>query len=133
METIEKGDISQVMVTAALLRSGATVLEPIGANHRYDLVIERDGVFYRVQCKTGRLRRGAVLFNACSSGGVKSHRRHYRGQIDMFGVFCHETDTCYLVPVNDVPITEGCLRVDSPVQKQPNVLRWAKDYIIHRA
>ena len=44
------------------------MLIPFGDNQRYDLVVEREGNFVRVQCKTGRVRKeGQILFNTCSS------------------------------------------------------------------
>jgi len=61
------GDRSTLAVMLALQRAGYVVLMPFGENTRYDLVIEKGTSFARVQCKTGRLRGGAVMFAACSS------------------------------------------------------------------
>ena len=61
------GDRSTLAVMLALQRAGYVVLLPFGENTRYDLVIENGTSFARVQCKTGRLRSGAVRFAACSS------------------------------------------------------------------
>jgi hypothetical protein len=54
---------------AALYESGYGLYVPFGENTRCDLVIEREGALDRVQIKTGRLRRGAVVFNVCSTYG----------------------------------------------------------------
>ena len=59
---------------------------PFGENCRYDLVLA-DGVrLTRVQCKTGRMRLGAVEFATASSyahhPNEKPTQRHYRGQVD---------------------------------------------------
>ena len=62
MDTKRIGDVSQLMVEAALLVKGYSVLVPIGDNDRYDFVIEKDGDFKKVQCKTGRIKSGAVRF-----------------------------------------------------------------------
>ena len=56
------GDITQSQVMAALLKHGKNVLMPFGDNCRYDLVVEQEGLFFRIQCKTGRMSRGAVVF-----------------------------------------------------------------------
>ena len=61
------GDRSTLAVMLALQRAGYIVLLPFGENTRYDLVIDDGTSFARVQCKTGRLRDGAVRFAACSS------------------------------------------------------------------
>jgi hypothetical protein len=44
---------------------GARFLVPFGENTRYDLVIDEETRLARVQCKTGRFRRG-VSFKVCS-------------------------------------------------------------------
>ncbi len=126
MHTKEKGDISEAMVTAAFLRSRFTVLKPIGERHRFDLVIDRGNGFERVQCKSGRLRNGAICFATCSNmahhGGG---RKDYRGQVELFGVYCSDNDMCYLVPVSDVGIAEGKLRFDPSKNGQKKNVRLA--------
>jgi len=67
MHTIEKGDLSVAMITAAFLRKQYVVLKPLSELSRYDLVIDKGSGFERVQCKTGRLRNGVIIFNTCSS------------------------------------------------------------------
>lgn len=113
MHTVEKGDICVAMLTAAFLEKRYIVLKPLSEYSRYDLVIDRGSGFERIQCKTGRLRNGAVRFNACSS--TAHHRngtvRDYRGQADWFGVYCPDNDECYLIPVESVGLRQGALRV----------------------
>ncbi len=46
---------------------GYELLVPFGENTRYDLVFFDGSRFARVQCKTGRLRDGAVIFRTSSS------------------------------------------------------------------
>lgn len=134
MTPIERGDLSVAMITAAFLRSQWVVLKPLSEGHRYDLVIDRGNGFERVQCKTGRLRRGAVLFNACSSlahhRGRNVGRRGYRGQIEIFAVYCPETDEVYVVPVQDVPENDASLRVEAPKNNQTTGIKLASDYRI---
>jgi len=101
------GDISEIMVLSALIRAGYYVSVPFGENQRYDLIAEKDNVLYRVQVKTGRLRKGAILF-ACYSS--HSHRggsmRRYAGEIDFFGVYCPDVDSTYLIPSRMLPRTQ---------------------------
>jgi len=61
------GDRTTLAVMLALSRAGFTLLVPFGENTRYDLVIDDGLQLSRVQCKTGRLRNGAILFPTCSS------------------------------------------------------------------
>jgi hypothetical protein len=121
----------------ALQALGIPVLMPFGENTRYDLVIERGGRLSRVQCKTGRLRTGAVRFATCSAYGHHRHpsqsRRDYRGEVDYFAVFCPETNGVYLVPIDDVPTTtQGCLRVETARNNQTRGIRAAEAYEIAR-
>ncbi len=104
----------------ALIDSGYDVFMPFGENTRCDLVIDNGAALRRVQCKTGRLRKGAVVFRTCSSyahhPNPKVLRRDYHGQIDDFAVFCPELGAVYLIPIEDVTnrTTSAMLRVDPP-------------------
>jgi len=128
------------MVLARLVQAGNNVLVPFGENTRYDYVIEeRDGSFTRVQCKTGRLRGGTIRFKACSftyhhpnNRGTRVYRHNYRGQADVFGIYCPETDSVYLVPVDDVGLNTGSLRVTPTRNNQVKKIRWARDFEVLR-
>jgi len=115
------GDRSTLAIMAALREQGFALLVPFGENTRYDLVIDDGRRLSRVQCKTGRLRNGAVRFKACS---VSAHHRRpatirdYLGQIDFFAVYC--------------PETSGSLRVDPTRNNQRKYIRFAADYEIGR-
>jgi len=56
---VDVGTRTEAVVLAELVKRGYRVLLPFGHNHRYDLVLDVEGRFVRVQCKTGRLSRGA--------------------------------------------------------------------------
>ena len=62
-----KGDRTALAVMIALQDASFGVALPFGENTRYDLVIDDGHSLARVQCKTGRLREGAVRWNACSN------------------------------------------------------------------
>lgn len=124
------GERSEAVILAKLLLRGEVVLQPFGDNQRYDLVIDRDGVFVRIQCKTGRLVNGAVRFSCCSNAGGNG-RRDYRGQIDFFAVYCPDNDSVYFVPVDDAPLQTAHLRIEDTKLRGPKTnLRWAREYMI---
>jgi hypothetical protein len=125
------GDLSEIMVLSALIRAGYYVSIPFGENHRYDLIAEKDNVLYKIQVKSGRLRKGAILF-ACYSS--HAHRgggmRRYTGEIDLFGVYCADVDGVYLIPAADVSAWSWSLRVESPKNGQSKKVRWASRYLL---
>lgn len=126
-----KGEAAQLAILARLALRGHTVLLPYGDALRYDLALDQDGRLARIQCKLGRLKDGAIVFRLYSVHGRSStERRQYTGDIEFFGVYCPETDKCYLVPMEDIKgMKYNCaLRVDKPRNAQVKNIRWAKTY-----
>ena len=131
------GDRTTLAVMLALVDAGHEVSVPFGENCRYDLIIVRTGELIRVQCKTGRLRDGAVRFATASTyahlSSAQDLRRHYIGQIDAFAVYCPETQGVYLIPIGDVPShASAYLRVEAPRNRQRKRIRFAREYEIAR-
>jgi PD-(D/E)XK endonuclease len=127
------GDRSTLASMLALYDAGYAVFLPFGENTRYDLVIDDGTCLQRVQCKTGRLRDGAVRFSTCSSYAHHAHanatRRDYRGEVDSFAVYCPDTGVLYLVPIDDLPTTvEGALRVEPARNGQQRGVRLGAPY-----
>ena len=133
MNTKGIGEKSEGQVLAALLKAGKTVLMPFGDNQRYDFVVEDAGNFLRIQCKTGNMKKGSVVFPTCSSSVHRGGpRRTYEGEVDFFGVYCRETEECYLVPIAELAgrDREASLRVDEPKNGQKVGIRRARDFKI---
>ena len=129
------GDRTTLAVMMALREAGYGLLVPFGENTRYDLVIESDERLEKVQCKSRRLRNGAVVWSVCSNYGhhraPRARSRDYIGEVDYFGVYCAETGGVYLLPLADVPLRRmGTLRVDPPRNNQRKAIRYAADYEI---
>jgi hypothetical protein len=129
LTTNDIGERAQGVILAEMMKYGYTVLIPFGEGRRYDMVIEKDAQFFRLQCKTGRYINGVIKFNACSSNWFnKTRKRYTREDIDYFAVYCEHTGKIYLVPVEDVGSTDGFLRVEPTVNNQTKGVRWARDY-----
>jgi len=130
------GDRTTLAIMLALHALDVPTSVPFGENTRYDLIIERGRRLLRVQCKTGRLRAGAVRFNTCSFYGHHPNPKPYRdyiGEIDAFAVYCLETGVVYLIPIEDVALRrQGALRVTAPRNNQRRRIRFASDYEIAR-
>jgi len=120
----------------ALREAGYAISVPFGENTRYDLVIDGGGL-RRVQCKTGRLREGAVRFATCSSyvhhQRPRTPQRDYIGDVDCFAVHYPDTDGVYLIPIGAISTRrEGSLRVDPSRNGQRKHIRLAALYEIGR-
>jgi hypothetical protein len=127
---VDVGLRSEAAVIAELNRRGYCVLLPFGFNNRYDFVIHVDDRFLRVQCKTGRLREGVIMYptrsTRCSTSGI--HFRDYDGEVDLFIVYCPQNEKLYAIPPSDLARGAGTLRVDPPANNQVRGIRWAVDY-----
>ena len=125
------GEITEGAILGQLVKSGCTVLLPFGNNKRYDLVVDfGDGKFNKVQCKTGRYRRGCVVFNTASTSG-KGKRKNYKEDVDMFFVYCDFTKKIYKIPVEEAASGGSMvLRVEPTKNKQTyaNIINWASKY-----
>lgn len=131
------GDRSMLAIMAVLREEGVAMYVPFGENTRTDLIIEDGDRLARVQCKTGRLRGGAVRFSTCSCYGHHRNperaRRDYQGQVDAFAVYCPETGGVYVVPIEDLPVRVlAALRIDPPRNGQRKRIRFAADYELGR-
>ncbi len=86
MNTKAKGDVSAATILAALVAQNQTVSVPWGDNAAYDLVLDTGDALLRVQCKTGRLRDGRIVFqtsSVCLTDG-KYIKSHYRDKTDLW-------------------------------------------------
>ena len=71
MNTNDKGRISELIAFAKFISLEYVVLEPLNKDGIYDCVIEKDGIFERVQIKTLRIRGNKVIIPMKST----SHNR----------------------------------------------------------
>jgi hypothetical protein len=129
---VDTGLRSEVALTNAFVQLGYAVFLPVGHNHRYDLVLEVDGRFVRVQCKTGRLRDGVIRFNTVSTRSNRTDvlRRGYEDEVDAFAIWCPQNEMGYFVPIGDLATGIGTLRVAPAANNQRRGVRWAKDYAL---
>jgi hypothetical protein len=81
----------------------------------------------RVQVKSGRVRKGCVEFNSCSTDHGRG-RQHYKGRADVIAVYVASLRRLFMVPVDDCPSFRGYLRLDAPRNNQRRRVRRAEDY-----
>lgn len=126
MATNRQGSITETQLVACFTKAGYQVLLPVGVA-RYDLVVEKDGEYLRVQAKTGRLRNGAILANGYSNPGGRELRKYTKEEVDAIGIYCADTNECYLVPIDQM-MSKVSLRVEPSGNNQDAGIRWASDY-----
>ena len=131
------GDRATLAVITVMEHCGFRVYLPFSENTRCDLVLDNGVRLARVQCKSGRLRGGAVRFNTCSSYAHHPHpkvsKRDYIGEVDFFAVYCADTGAVYLVPLEDAATgRQAALRVTPPLNRQHRFIRTASQYEMGR-
>src|SRR4051812_26761328 len=115
----DKGEISKLSIMANLSKIGYKILDTVGENHRFDLVIYKENSsLKKIQCKTGRIKKSSILAESCSVvknfNTNKYERRYYNNkEVDYFCVFCPENNKCYMIPSKKVK-TQISLRLSQP-------------------
>jgi hypothetical protein len=123
------GDISEAIIRARFIEKGFVVLVPQNNGLRYDIVIEKDGIFQRVQIKTGRIIDAqAIYFRASSVDPVTKADVPYHGHIDLFAIYCPQNHQVYVMPVQHATASSCTLRLKPTKNNQKNGIRWAADY-----
>ena len=130
MNTGSIGNLTEAKILAALVEAGYLVSLPFGDGHKYDLIIDDGKCFFRVQCKTGRVKGGVLKFNGYSLAGNGGKRQSYKDVADLFAVLNPEDEQVYLIPVNDVGENDVSLRLIVPKNGQTRRVRWAVDYLL---
>src|SRR5918912_773972 len=130
MQTREKGNLTEAKILAALVAAGYLVSVPFGEGHKYDFIIDDSVGLYRVQCKTGRIKKGALLFNSYSQSGNGATKQGYHGLADLFAVLNPESDEVYLVPVEGFGTAGVTLRLVPTLSGQVQRVNWAVDYLL---
>ena len=131
--TKHTGDLSVARIVARLVELERVVSIPFGDNARYDLIVELVDRLLRVQCKTGRLAGGAIVFPVCSSAAHRGGgRRSYHGEVDAFAVHCPDTAQILMVPFDAVADCrrEARFRVNESLNGQQRRVRPAAPFLL---
>ncbi len=130
MQTTSIGNLTEAKVIVALVEAGYLVSQPLGSGHKYDLVADDGKKLHRIQCKTGRVRNGVLVFNAYSIPGSKAKKCSYKGFADLFAVLNPLDGKVFLVPVEDVGTNNVFLRLLPAANGQTQGIKWAAKYEI---
>jgi hypothetical protein len=127
-----RGDVTEAAVLNAFTQVGLVVLVPWRHDLPYDLVVCIGGDrFVKVQCKSGRVRRGSILFNSAGTDHGRG-RLHYRGRADVLAVYCPSIDRVFVVPVDEAAGFVTSLRLEPARNNQVRGVRLAEDHTVER-
>ena len=126
-----RGDVTEAAVLAAFVRLELVVLLPWRQDLPYDLAVDRGDRIIKVQCKSGRVRDGCVLFNSASTDHGRG-RIDYRGRADVLAVWCPTVDEVFVVPVEEAAGYVTSLRLEPARNNQVRRIRMAADHTVDR-
>jgi hypothetical protein len=132
MTTKQKGSVAELAIAADLMKKGYVVARPMGDFGDWDLVLERDGSFERIQVKYTTSKDGEYILvrNRCHSvtAGKVQHTRKYNDSVEWIAVYAGDLNICYYVPSSILKGEELRLRLLAPKNGQTEGIRWAGDY-----
>ncbi len=125
--THQKGVYGELAFTLRLIEKGYSVLHPVNPNSSYDLVVEKDGVFQRIQVKYLTSRHGVVRIEL---DRPKRKTASYRDRkIDAIGVYESTGKKCYLIPIASIQVkSDYWLRTDNPKNNQYKGIHLATEF-----
>lgn len=92
-----KGGIAESAVIRTALERGYRVAIPFGEDAPYDLIVDRNGVLEKVQCKYVE-SNGEFIVVRCRSTNSWSTLKYTAADVDWIATFDATTDACYFVP-----------------------------------
>lgn len=124
----KKGDIAELAVATHCLKNGYQILFPYGEDTRYDFVIEREGLFKRVQVKYVTPKDG-TLDVSCRSSNNWSTRAYTADEIDIIAVYDSKSGIIYFIDVKIIGKRSLKLRLSASKNNQSKSVRIAEDYL----
>ena len=110
------GEVTEAVIVAILLSKGFGISKPYGDNCSYDLLVDFGDKISKVQIKTGKLKGNKIIFNTARNriNTQKSYRKSYtEEEVDIFLVYCYETEKVYKIPNIKLPKSSMVLRVEN--------------------
>ena len=120
------GDKSVAQIMASLALAEKKILIPFGDNDPYDLVVDENSDFIRIQCKTARFYGDHFEFKTCSNNWNSGKVTSYFGTADVFAVYLRENKQVYIFKVGNCPKTICRVRL---IPYKSYSSRMADDYL----
>jgi hypothetical protein len=95
------GDISEISFMLRAKKAGFSVLTPY-SSLKYDFVIEKNGKFYKVQCKSTATpqyyKDNSTYYKIICSHGASGKKLYEKKDVDYFAFYIVNLDIFYIVP-----------------------------------
>ena len=122
---VATGAASEMFCAADLFVKGYLVSKPLRDGSRYDLIVDRDGVFYRIQVKTlsksGQAPIGYIKYTEDTYGKGLQQRTipKYQGhEFDILAVVDRETKEVYYIPVSEIDFSKPNVPVNAEARER---------------
>ena len=130
--TKDKGDLGLLKVQCKICELGHIILNPMTEHSPFDFVSYKDGKFYRIQVKYRAMKNGCVQvpFRTSWNDRNGTHSRYYNlNDIDIFAVYCPNTDKCYFIHTNEYKNNKCIsLRITPAKNNQKTNVLFAKEF-----
>lgn len=130
--TIDKGYLGLTKVMANLAESQFSALLPACEQMPFDLVVYKDGVFFRVEVKYRTSTRGSVTVDfrhtSVYASGKTYSKPMDKNEIDVVAIYCPDTDKCYYLDPQDFP-SSATLRITPPKNGQATGVHLADSFL----
>lgn len=131
MNSKQIGNITEIGCMLAFIKAGYNVLTPYGDCERYDFVVDINGNFIKIQCKTSHAiddNNNGFVFHCRSTHRVNGkcvNEKYKSNEIDYFATYFDEK--CYLIPQKECG-AEKRIRFTPPETGQTRGVNYASDY-----
>lgn len=128
--TKNKGDLGVAKAYCDLVEKGFIVLFPSTEHAPFDLVAYDGNKFIKIQVKYRRAVNGAIqirMINWWADRNGSHSKQVDKNQVDVFCVYCPDTDKCYYFKTENVNICFS-LRIDTPKNNQLKNVKFADDF-----
>ena len=130
LSTTDKGNIGQFFIMADLIQRGFVVLSPAGNHPHYDLVIEKDGIFKRVQVRYNTQINGVLFVKLFTVGHGGKSNFHTIDNVDIIAVYDSTDKKIYYLQRNEIGRVRTILslRITAPKNNMTKNIRYARDF-----
>lgn len=125
----DAGDVSEKVFEAEMAKRGIKLSKPTTYMCEYDYIADINGSLYRIQVKTGREKRGTIVFQTVRQTVNRSSTKYREYEnVDAFVVRNKHNDNLYWIPQDIAENSYNMrIRIEEPMEDQSNIT-WAESY-----